>query len=288
MQNKDFCVFILTHGRPDNVITYKTLKKCGYTGRIYFVVDNEDKTTDRYIRNFGKENVKVFDKKAFADKIDEGNNFDDRRTTTHARNASFEIARDLGITYFIQLDDDYVKFDYRINGAGEYPKDKFMTRTKLDQIFDSLLNFYKSINAESIAISQGGDWIGGFADSWKFKRKCMNSFICSTGREFQFAGGLNEDVNTYTILGNRGKLFITIPFVSLTQAQTQSQAGGMSNIYKLSGTYIKSFYTVMMHPSGAKVSMMNTTNSRLHHSIKWINTTPMIIAEKYKKENTCE
>jgi len=31
MENKDFAVFILTHGRPDNVKTLSTLKKCGYT-----------------------------------------------------------------------------------------------------------------------------------------------------------------------------------------------------------------------------------------------------------------
>ena len=63
MENKDFVAFILTHGRPDNVKTYKTLKKYGYTGKIYLIVDNEDKTIDKYIQNFGVENVKIFDKK---------------------------------------------------------------------------------------------------------------------------------------------------------------------------------------------------------------------------------
>ena len=75
-----FAVFILTHGRPDNVITYKTLQKCGYTGKLFFIVDNEDKTVDRYIENFGRERVIVFRKKDVADACDEGNNFDERRT----------------------------------------------------------------------------------------------------------------------------------------------------------------------------------------------------------------
>ena len=39
MQEYNFAVFILTHGRPDNVKTIPTLKKCGYTGNIYFIVD---------------------------------------------------------------------------------------------------------------------------------------------------------------------------------------------------------------------------------------------------------
>lgn len=283
MENKDFAVFILTHGRPDNVKTLGTLKKCGYTGKIYFIVDNEDKTIDKYIKNFGVENIKVFDKKAMADKVDEGNNFDERRTITHARNACFEIAREIGITYFMQLDDDYSVFAYRINGAKDYPKDKYMTRGSLDKIFDLLLNYYKKINANSIAISQGGDYIGGFQGKWQFKRKCMNSFLCSTDRLFQFVGAMNEDVNTYTTLGNRGNLFLTIPFFSLDQTPTQTNSGGITDMYLRYGTYCKAFTTVMMHPAGVKISMMNTTNPRIHHLIKWINTTPVIIEEKYKK-----
>ena len=41
MIDEDFAVFILTHGRADNVKTYKTLKRFGYTGKIYIIIDNE-------------------------------------------------------------------------------------------------------------------------------------------------------------------------------------------------------------------------------------------------------
>ncbi|EFN6257501.1 hypothetical protein FVI12_21595 [Escherichia coli] len=43
----DFCAFILTHGRPDKVLTYRTLRRAGYTGKIFIVVDDEDKTRKR-------------------------------------------------------------------------------------------------------------------------------------------------------------------------------------------------------------------------------------------------
>ena len=46
MPNKDFGVLILTHGRPDNQKTTKALRKHGYTGRIVYVIDDEDKTAD--------------------------------------------------------------------------------------------------------------------------------------------------------------------------------------------------------------------------------------------------
>jgi hypothetical protein len=278
MENKDFAVFILTHGRPDNVKTLSTLKKCGYTGKIYFIVDNEDKTIEQYQKNYGIENVKIFDKKAMADEVDEGNNFDERRTITHARNACFKIAKEIGITYFVQLDDDYTQFKFRFENKLGYE-----ARIKnIDNVFNIFLEFYKKTNILSIAFSQGGDHIGGFSVT-KMKRKCMNSFFCSTEREFQFVGAMNEDVNTYTTLGSRGFLFFTFTSVQLDQPETQSQKNGITDMYLRFGTYCKAFTTVMMHPSGAKVSMMNSTHQRIHHSIKWINTTPMILDEKYKK-----
>lgn len=274
MLNKNFCVFILTHGRPDNVITYRKLKRSGYTGKVYFVVDDEDKTIEKYYENFGKENVIVFNKKEMADKIDEANNFDNRKVIVHARNVCFEIAKKLGIKYFVELDDDYYYFGYRFEEGAK-------TIKNLDKVFEIMLDFYKNSGIDSIAFSQGGDHIGGFCGS-KLKRKCMNSFICSTDRYFQFVGSINEDVNTYTTLASRGKLFFTFTNIQLDQKDTQSQGGGMTDVYFLSGTYVKSFTSVLMHPSSVSVSMMNCKNPRLHHKIKWKNTTPMIISDKYK------
>ena len=41
----NFAVFILTNGRANNVITYKVLRKQGYTGKIYLMVDDEGTAT---------------------------------------------------------------------------------------------------------------------------------------------------------------------------------------------------------------------------------------------------
>jgi hypothetical protein len=275
METKDFAVFILTHGRADSVFTYKTLKKCGYTGLVYFIVDNEDKMIDQYIKNFGQEYVKIFDKKIMADSIDEGNNFDNRKVIIHARNACFHIAKDLGIKNFVQLDDDYYYFGYRYETGAKIIKN-------LDRVFQIVLDFYKNTPITSIAFSQGGDHIGGFSGI-KLKRKCMNSFFCSTDRYFQFVGSINEDVNTYTTLGSRGHVFFTFTNIQLDQKDTQSNKGGMTDQYALSGTYVKSFHTVMMQPSSVKISMMNSNHPRLHHSINWKSTTPMILSSKHKK-----
>ena len=276
----DFAVFILTHGRPDNVITAKTLKRQGYTGPVFFIVDNEDKTADEYVKKFGAENVIIFDKKAEADKVDEGNNFDERRTITHARNASFEIAKKLKVRRFIELDDDYQFFEYRL----ERGMNKVLN---LDSVFQKMIDFFDSVPIASLAFAQGGDFIGGTQNKTfthaTLKRKCMNSFICSNDRPFRFVGAMNEDVNTYTTLGSRGRLFFTMPLVSLTKKATQSQAGGITDMYLRYGTYCKSFTTVMMMPSCVRVAMMGDKHQRLHHQIRWRNCVPVILHEKYKK-----
>lgn len=285
MKNKDFVAFILTHGRPNNVITIESLKKCGYTGRVIIVIDNEDETSEEYYKKFGKDNVVMFDKLEMSKTFDEADNFKDRKSIVYARNACFNIAKDLGIKYFIQLDDDYTTFRFASNEKEEYITSNTAINN-LDNIFDSLLKFYKSTSIKSIAMAQGGDFIGGIKSRvWKEKlpRKCMNSFICSTDRPFQFMGRLNEDVNNYTKNASLGQLFFTTALVRLEQKQTQSSEGGMTDIYLNNGTYIKSFYSVIFSPSSVTIALMGEINNRLHHRVNWNATTPKILDEKYKK-----
>jgi hypothetical protein len=279
----NFAAFILTHGRPDNVYTFDTLRKHGYTGKIFIIIDNEDNTANQYINKFGNENVIIFDKLEISKTFDEADNFENRKTIIYARNACFKIAEDLNIKYFIQLDDDYTEFYFRlfINKAIVKPT------INLDLIFDKFIKYYKSINAKSICFSQGGDYIGGLDNGkeiYRFsKRKAMNTFICSTDRQFKFLGRINEDVNTYTYYQSLGNLFLTIPFCSIKQKQTQKTSGGMTEIYLLSGTYIKSFYSIIFQPSAVKIKIMNASHKRIHHSINWNNSVPCIISDKYKK-----
>jgi len=286
--NKDFAVFILTHGRPNNVITYKTLRKSGYTGEIYIVIDNLDKTADDYRKKYGN-NVLVFDKQKIAAMVDNGDNFNDLRTTTHARNAIFDLAKRLNYKYFLALDDDYSMFMFRINQHMNYPSGHYLTRKTLDLVFESTVKFLKASKAASVCFTQGGDWFAGkdnqMASGYKLKRKAMNSFFCSTENRFWFISRMNEDVNTYLTLGATGVLFLTTPIFSLDQESTQSNEGGMTETYLDNGTYIKSFTSVMYCPSFVKISSMGRSSRRIHHNVSWKNAVPVILGESVKKQN---
>lgn len=281
----DFCVFILTHGRPDRVYTYETLKKSGYTGKVYIVIDDEDKTADEYRKRFG-DMVLQFSKVEIAKTFDEGDNFNDRRAIIYARNACWMLAEQVGCRYFVQFDDDYTDFRYRFDSKCE-PGFVLVEKT-LDGVLSELINFYASTDIVTVALGQGGDFIGGKSSQHtiRLRRKAMNSFICSTDRPFQFVGRVNEDVNTYTSKARKGGVFFTLLQACLQQKQTQSNSGGMTEMYLDSGTYVKSFYSVMYAPSCVKVGVMGDPRSgqmRLHHAIDWTRTAPLILREEHRK-----
>lgn len=282
MSDRKFGALILTHGRPDNVLTFKSLRRHGYTGPIYLVVDNEDDTVEKYRENFGTDKVIVFDKKAIAETFDPADTQNNRQTIIYARNASFQIAEDLGFEYFIQLDDDYTSFMYRFPWKGKLGSKQIRY---LDRIFDAMVDLLEDTGAATVAMSQGGDHIGGIDGQNFYKgltRKAMNSFVFRTDRPIQFVGRINEDVNTYVTRGSRGDLFFTAMQIQLCQVATQKSEGGMTSNYIDAGTYVKSFYTVMMHPSSVKIGTMGSLHRRYHHVISWEHTVPKIISDKYR------
>lgn len=277
----ELAAFILTHGRPSKVKTDKLLRAQGFTGKIYYIVDDLDSTLDEYIKRFG-DDVIVFSKKQAANTFDIADNFQEMRSVVYARNASFQIAKDLGIKYFMQIDDDHDRFCYRFDGDLNYCEDRV---NNLDQVFSALLSFMKNTPAHAIAISQNGDFQGGkdgfYAEKPMLTRKGMGTFILSSERPFEFIGRINEDVTTYTRLASIGLLVFMCNQVSVKTQQTQKNKGGMTELYLDNGTYVKSFYSVMMQPSSVKIRNLKT---RLHHFIKWDNTFPKILRETIKKQ----
>ena len=280
----NFAVFIMVHGRPDKLWTLKTLKNQGYTGKIFLVGDNLDKTINAYKKKYSDKLI-VFDKLKASKNMDSGDNTNDMRSTLYAVNTIFDIAKDKKIKYFFIMCDDYKGFYHKFDNNLKYKEKKVKN---LDKTFSYLLKFYKKTKALTIAFAQNGDFIGGknssFAKKIHLKRKAMNTFLCSTERPFKFVGRLNEDVTTYTKLGQIGGLFLTVPNVAISQNPTQEAEGGLTDVYLKYGTYTKSFFSVMYNPSCVKVSYMGVTKKRLHHKVNWNNTAPKILNEQYKKQ----
>lgn len=279
----DFCAFILTHGRPDRVHTYKTLMKAGYTGKVYIVIDDEDATADEYRKRYG-DKVLQFCKQTYAEQLDEGDNSGKRASTIYARAAMFDFAPQVGCKYFIQLDDDYTNFELRYTSDG---RGVYLADSNLDETLTAIIEFFIKSGSLSVAMAQGGDFLGGCKGQRRsLRRKAMNTFICSIDRPWVMLGRMNEDVTTYVTEGRRGNLFFTVMQAKIVQQQTQASTGGMSELYLDSGTYVKSFYSVMYAPSCVQIGTLGDHRSphyRIHHKINWHKTAPKILREEHRK-----
>lgn len=279
----NFAVFILTFGRPDKVYTYNQLRKQNYTGKIHLLCSDDDKELYKYKELYHDE-VIVFSKNDYKGSFDIGDNFQKDNVVVFARNANFDIAKKMGYDYFLQLDDDYTGFQYKIP-----LKEKLFSlyTNNLDNIFKSFISILQNTKVSSIAFAQGGDFIGGkdndIFTSLHRKRKLMNCFFNKTDRPYKFLGRINEDVNCYVQNGKLGYIFLTHPNISVRQLETQQNSGGLTEFYLESGTYVKSFYTLLFNPSAVSIKTMGQTNRRLHHSINWKNAIPVIIRQKHKK-----
>jgi hypothetical protein len=282
----DFCIFILSNRRPDNVKTLDTLQKSGYTGKWFIVIDDEDPTSQQYKKNFG-DRVLVFSKAKIAETTDSCDTSKDRRTPLWARNACWDLAKQVKCRFFCQLDDDYNWFGYRRVAKREADRPARYSNFKVESlstVFDGMVELLeKTPSVSSIAFSQGGDYNVSSKTARRVLRKAMNSFFCDTQRSFKFIGKFNDDVNTYIAHGATGKLFLTYCPIQLTQAVTQQNPGGITESYKENGTYVKSFYTVMISPSSTWIALMGRRNPRLHHTHDWNKVCPKILHEKYRR-----
>lgn len=279
----DFAVFILSHGRAENVATVKPLLETGhYSGRWYVLIDNEDDQEEIYREKYG-DHVLQFDKEKEAETTDTGETGNERRSVVFARNYCFKLAKEMGFRYFLMLDDDYTSFMFRWQNGSKL---EYCNATNLDDLFSAVLDFLAESGAASVALAQGGDFIGG-VESQNFHagllRKAMNTFFCDTERPFEFVGRMNSDVSTYVTLSQRGKLFFTITAANITQLQTQKLSGGVSEVYADMGTYTKSFFSVMYAPNCVSISTMGEKHKRIHHLINWNACAPKILNQRWKK-----
>lgn len=279
---EDFALFFICHNKV-NFETYKTvIETYKYSGPWYIILDDKDKHIEEFKNKYGEEHVKIFSKTEIWKKIDMMDNFTYDSVITFARNACFDIAEEIGVKYFLTLDDDYDSFRFRLPHKASCP----LKWGYFDKVVQLYLDYYKkNKNIWVMAFCQGSD-LSAISEG-KVLRKAMNGLFFSTDRRVWFKGHLNEDVTTYTKYNNLGCLFLTLPTIQLNQMPTQT-GGGISGVYEKYGTYTKTFYSVMMNPTFIKVSTFTKgfrmSKFRIHHKIDSEHGYAQVISSRFKKK----
>lgn len=287
---------ILSYGRPDRLHTYKTLRSLGWTGPIRILCSDDDSRLEEYRNQYPGE-VLVFSKNEYRSKVDEGQNYTAAQgAPLYARRAIHDLITPDMANVVLELDDDYNYINSPANSNGiVYTTFKHKPSFSLDFILNKIGIFIKNTPAvRALAFAQSGDFYSNPLEKNIYfsrgvmhfhHRKAMNSFFYRTSDPpLPFAGTLNDDVNMYLDLALRHPIPVfTYPLFVIVQGNTQQNRGGMTDIYRRDGTYVKSMHTVIRYPSAVKVHPLKST--RWHHFINWNRIQTKIISEKFKKNN---
>jgi hypothetical protein len=262
-------VLIISYRRAGRVKTIAMLRNIKWTGPVYLVISNDDDQRSQYLEAY--DNVYIFDRSAVkCDYYDNG----PPSGPLAARNIAWDIAKELGWTHFVLLDDDYSHLTIHREWSTN-PKKRIIRNVPAnwgDHLFHAMWDLLDAVpQIQCVSLSQTGD----FAET--IRRKVMQTFFLRTDRRFEFVARLNDDVTTYYDLGLRGEIVVQIPLLMVKQTVTQSQPGGLTEEYLQYGTYAKSMYTVLRWPAHCRIAFHNIVG-RIHHRIATY-PYPLIVKE---------
>lgn len=288
---EDFAVFIITYKRPNSQLTYDALKRCNYTGKIYFVVDNTDETIQQYIDNYGVKNVMVFDKNHYinSDEYDNGTNKAVFATALYARRAVEDIAHSFGLNVFVMADDDISDFIIRC------PINNKLHRFPIKD-FDTVLNLYFDLLQDNVACVGFGmnrsyfGGVGAFSPE-RLSKKVIpsNFFIRNANIPVKWTAWTFEDDITQYCSASDGVLWFSVPYIQQISSAFAdvSGSGGNVELYQTSSHYEVCFTEVQYVPSAIKVKCKSLTDLMSVENTALIrqqnNCFQKLVSDKYRR-----
>ena len=275
---KDFACVVISHGRPE-CGTVSVLRKCGYTGKIYIVVDDEDETLPDYVERYGND-VHVFHKEENFDTGDLGGS---KGIATFARNECRKVAVKNDLSYYFMLDDDLKSISFRYNDNGHL---RGGNAREIDKLFDGICTYFDETPVQCIGFGNAVDYIGGVPtfENGKANRTVMNSFFLRTSNKIKWRSRNSDDIITVVDEAQKGPGFRFTPVMNKFDVwipkRTSNASGGSISMYNDEGSYKLRFYAVMFHPDCISIRQ---TESGYDNLTRTNNAYPKIISGRYKK-----
>lgn len=222
----DFAVFIITHGRAEKQLSYESIRRCGYTGKIYLVIDDMDEQAEKYKTLYGDE-VIIFEKEKYWLCTDTANNQKVMSVCVYARNACFDIAEKLGLRFFCVLDDDITGFGFKMLVGGKLTS---MKARKLDTVLQDLIGIIEKTDVKSLGMCAEG-WFAGGAQN-EIVRAGLKDAICSvfihaTCKRIEYVGTTFEDIVTHMLERQKGAAMFSVSNIYYTSKPVGSNEGGV-------------------------------------------------------------
>lgn len=275
-----FAIFILTHGRPHNQITLETLRRLGYTGKVYLVVDDQDKTLAEYDDIY--EDVICFKKDVFIGSTETGLSSPEPKFAVFARNAIESIALSDGYDAFMMLDDDIINIRARLPDGSVLKS--YSLKGCFDEVVDRCVEYVTTAGVACMGLGFCNLYIGGvenFEKENSRQRLCAEAFIRNTAYKVNWRLNMVEDL--ITSIDGAVDNQVWFQFLPLQVDIRMSEGvvdGGNSDVYRKLGKFRVNFMPVIAYPS----------SNVMRYGKDWSVTTtpetcvPKIISSSYRKE----
>lgn len=276
-------IFIITHGRPNNQRTLKTLQTLGYKGRIYLVLDDEDDTIDDYIRIYGKHNILVFTKQDYIETTDTGLSNPYRKFAVFARNAVEDLAVLLELDYFMVFDDDITKIRFRYDDNGSLKSQSL--NGVIDDVFQKCIEFMSDTGIHCTSLGFCNVYRGGteclYIETSRNKL-CAEAFIRDTKIKVNWRLNMVEDLITSLDYNRKGDVWLQLLPIQVDIVMSEGVVeGGNSDAYNDFGLFKLNFMPTIAYPDCNKLRYFK---GKWKTVLKEKHSLPKLISSKYRKE----
>lgn len=280
---ENFAVFILTYRRPHRQLAYDFLRNHGYTGSIYFVVDDTDSTIDE-LADAHKNDVKcktlIFNKTDIDKITDTGLSNSLLNFAVFSRNAIEKFAADMNIKYFVMCDDDIRSVRFR------YFEDNCLRSIvikNLDEIFNEIKCFMEE--NDNVAMLSPAQSIMCIDKTFQRKidsnryRECATMFFRRSDIKVSWKLNMLEDVITSYQLVRQG-YFVSI--IDCIQCECEpfggKRSGGNSDVYNLYSK-LDCIFPIIIMPDSFVLKINNKISSFAKNQ-KYL--CPVIVSDKFR------
>lgn len=274
-------ILIPSYHRPYNIKTAKYFLKKGWDSKkIHIVIDDE--ADDRVDYENETEllgcNLHIFNMAEARARFDYVHRPSvSRRSAGQARNMFYDLVKDLGIDFYLVIDDDTT--NYQVRPYAVYTRSA--KGEDLVNVFDAIKEFMLKRKIGVFGLSQTGDM---FAVPYLnvLRNKVMNTTFINTKYIYRGERGI-QDNDTSQFVGIMNEGYFTGSLASgLVLAQTASakQDGGLTDLYRENKLLNKSLVTPIQFPTAIHAEKQQKNGGRLHHKINARYLYPKILKGK--------
>lgn len=280
-------IFIPSYHRPNNLKTIKYFSSIGYpTNLLHVFIDDATDDIEDY-RKSAKEygfNLHIFSMEEARLRYDYVHRpSPSRRSAGQARNMFYDIARELGIDFYVVQDDDTTHME--LQPFGHY----FCKADLIDIVktFEAVKEFMQRQRIGMFGLSQTGDIFDNSFQTKLFRAKVMNTTFVNTKYIYRGERGVqNNDTSQFVSIMNMG-LFTGSLASGLILSQTVSATakGGLTDLYFECRLLNKALVPVIQFPSAIKAEWQRENGGRVHHHITNKFLFPKIVKSYGKRSN---